>query len=147
MAPPTGSTNIAHGLATGKFILNDAATKRTNAVRVMVLLTDGIPNVYCTNAAAYTTPGTSCTQGSSATSPTSCSPVTTGMSEAWAQATAAHAQDITIYVIGLGDGVLDCVLSKIAQNGGGTYYKAPTTADLDAAFIDIAHKSHIALVK
>lgn len=145
LAAPTGSTNIAHGIAKGKQIL-DGTGKRANAVRVIVLLTDGIPNYYCTNSSAYTS-GSSCSTGSSATSPTSCSPPTRAMTEAWDQATAAKNADITVYVIGLGDGVLDCVLQQIADNGGGLYYKAPTTAQLNAAFQAIAEQTHIALVK
>lgn len=146
IAPPAGTTNIAHGLAKGRHIL-DGTGKRANAVRVIVLLTDGIPNRYCTNSAAYTNPSTGCSLGSSATSPTSCSPPETGMTHAWAQATAAAAADIKVYVIGLGDDVLDCVLQQIADNGGGLYYKAPTTAQLDDAFRAIAEQTHIALVK
>ena len=145
LAAPSGSTNIAHGIATGKKIL-DGTGKRANAVRVLVLLTDGIPNYYCTNSSAYTS-SSSCSTGSSATSPTSCSPATTAMTHAWAQATAAKNADITVYVIGLGDGVLDCVLQQIADNGGGLYYKAPTPAELDEAFDAIAAQTHIALVK
>jgi hypothetical protein len=142
---PSGSTNIAHGIAVGRQLL-DGTGKRANAVRVLVLLTDGIPNYYCTNSSAYTS-GSSCSTGSSATSPTSCSPATTAMTHAWAQASAAAAADVTVYVIGLGDGVLDCVLQQIADNGGGIYYHAPTTAQLDEAFEAIAEQTHIALVR
>ena len=145
LAPPAGSTNIAHGIATGRRVL-DGTGKRANAVRVLVLLTDGIPNYYCTNSAAYTS-STACSTGSSATSPTSCTPATTAMTHTWNQATAAAAADITIYVIGLGNGVLDCVLQQTADNGGGIYYKAPTTAQLDEAFEAIAEQTHIALVR
>jgi Mg-chelatase subunit ChlD len=145
ISPPNGSTNIAHGLATGKKIL-DGTGKRANAVRVIVLLTDGIPNYYCTNSSAYTS-NTSCSTGSSATSPTSCSPATTAMTHTWNQASAAAAADIKVFVIGLGDGVLDCVLQRTADLGGGQYYKAPTTAELDDAFKAIAEQTHIALVK
>jgi len=50
-----------------------------------------------------------------------------------------------VYTIGLGDGVLDCVMEDIAAAGGGEYYKAPTTAQLDEAFEAIAKKTHIGL--
>ncbi len=144
-ASPNGSTNIAHGIATGQKIL-DGPGKRANAVRVLVVLTDGIPNVHCTNSTAYT--GTaSCTQGSTATSPTTCSTSNASMNHSWQRATAAKNAGITVYVIGLGDGVLDCVLQQIADNGGGIYYKAPTVAQLDAAFEAIAEQTHIALIK
>jgi hypothetical protein len=142
---PEGTTNIAHGIATGAQILNGTG-KRANAVRVLVVLTDGIPNVYCTNSSAYTS-GASCNTGSSATSPTSCSPLTTGMQHTIAQASAAAAQDIKVYFIGLGDGVLDCVLQTAADSADGVYYKAPTVAQLDEAFEAIADQTHIALVR
>ncbi len=142
---PNGSTNIAHGLGVGQQIL-DGTGKRANAVRILVLVTDGIPNKYCTNSTAYTTT-TACTTGSTA-DPSAC-PATsnTSISHAIARAAAAKAADITVYTIGLGDGVLDCILNDIAVAGGGTYYKAPTGADLDTAFAAIAAKTHIALTQ
>ena len=148
LVPPTGATNIPHGLAKGRQIVFDGSTARTNGVKVIVLLTDGIPNRFCTNPSAYATSGfTSCAVDSSESSPTSCTPETAAMTHLWAQATAAKNAGITVYVIGLGAGVLDCVLEKTAANGGGKYYKAPTTAQLDEAFQAIAEQTHIALVK
>ncbi len=105
-----------------------------------------IPNLYCTNSSAYDT-STSCSTGSSTTNPTSCSPNTREMDEAIAQATAAKAEQITVYAIGLGDGVLDCVLTQVAAAGGGQYFKAPSKDDLAAAFKSIAELTHIALTK
>jgi Flp pilus assembly protein TadG len=145
IAYPNGSTNTAHGIGLGTQVL-DGSGKRTNSARVIVLVTDGIPNLYCTNSSAYTS-STACTTGSSATSPTSCSPNTMGMTEAIAQAQAAHDEQITVYTIGLGDGVLDCVLTQVAAAGGGQYFKAPTAADLAGAFKSIAELTHIALTK
>ncbi len=138
---PAGSTNIAHGLSLGRQIL-DGSGKRANAVRVIVLLTDGIPNVHCTNGYS----GASCTTASSAT-PGSCPATSTSITHAINQATAAAAADITVYTIGLGSGVLDCVLQNIADAGNGKYYKAPTPAQLDDAFEAIAEQTHIALVR
>jgi hypothetical protein len=61
------------------------------------------------------------------------------------QAAVAKSQGITVFTIGLGDGVIDCTLEDIADAGGGEYYKAPTTAQLDDAFRAIAEKTHIGL--
>ncbi|MCC7364053.1 MAG: VWA domain-containing protein [Dehalococcoidia bacterium] len=138
---PNGGTNIAHGLARGRAIL-DGAGKRPNAVRVLVLLTDGVPTNRCTNG--YESP--SCTQATGST-PTSCGTTTQPMSDAYSQATVAGNADIIVYTIGLGDGVVDCVLEEIAERGGGEYFKAPTTAQLDDAFQAIAAKTHIALTE
>ncbi|MFN0147610.1 MAG: vWA domain-containing protein [Dehalococcoidia bacterium] len=142
---PDGGTNIAHGIAVGRQVL-DGPGKRSNAVRVLVILTDGVPNQYCSNNAAYTTAGTACTVAS-ATTPGSCPASSTGITHAVNQAAAAKAADITVYAIGLGAGVLDCILQQIADAGGGTYYKAPTPAQLDDAFAAIAAKTQIALTE
>ncbi len=142
VAIPDGTTNIAHGIARGKALL-DGTGKRANAVRVIVVLTDGIPNRYCTGS--YT--GASCTTGST-TDPTSCpAPSNASIAAAINQAAVAKAGDITVYTIGLGGGVLDCILEAVAAAGGGTYYKSPTPAGLAAAFTSIAERTRIALVK
>ncbi len=83
----------------------------------------------------------------STTAPTSCggSP-STSVTHARNQATQAATEDITVYWIGLGDGVLDCLLQDLADRGTGDYIPAPTVADLDDAFKEIAEKTHIALI-
>lgn len=139
---PEGGTNIAHGIARGQAIL-DGTGKRANSIRILVLLSDGVPNVYCTNGYS----SSSCSQGSSST-PASCpASSTTAINHAIARAAAAAASDVIVYTIGLGDGVLDCVMEDIAAAGGGEYYKAPTTAQLDEAFEAIAKKTHIGLTQ
>lgn len=139
---PAGSTNIAHGIGRAISLL-DGSGKRANAVRVMVVLTDGIPNQYCTNG--YTS--SSCSNGGTS-DPSSCpAPSNASISAAINQAAVAKSKDIKVYTIGLGAGVLDCILTDIATAGGGLYYKAPTPAQLNDAFKAIAEQTHIALVK
>ncbi|MEO8541671.1 MAG: VWA domain-containing protein [bacterium] len=140
---PDGSTNIAHGIARAMSIL-DGAGKRANAVRVMVVLTDGIPNQSCSSG--YTS--SSCANVTSSPDPSSC-PYSSNaaISAAISQAAVAKAGQVKVYTIGLGAGVLDCILTDIATAGGGIYYKAPTPAQLDDAFAAIAAQTHIALVK
>ena len=140
---PAGSTNTAHGIGIGRQIL-DGPGKRSNSVRIIVLLTDGVPNKYCTNAAAYTT-AAACSTNSDA-SPSSCPASSPSINQAVAQAAAARAADVIVYTIGLGMGVLPCVLDEIAAAGGGENYLAPTIAQLDDAFAAIAAKTHISLV-
>jgi hypothetical protein len=135
-------------MAVGRQIL-DGAGKRANAVRVLVLLTDGVPNEYCGSAtynpSSYNS--TSCSAGGS-TTPTSCPATsTTAIAHAQQEVIRAHAENIIVFTIGLGNGVLDCVLDDLATKGGGTYYRAPTTAELNGAFQAIAEQTHIALVK
>lgn len=141
---PTGGTNIAHGISTGVSIV-DGSGKRANAVKVVVLLTDGIPTNYCSNASAYTG-GSSCSAANDST-PNSCPASTTAISHAKAQAAAAKEAGALVFTIGLGHDVLDCVLQDIADAGGGKYYKAPTTAQLNDAFKAVAEQTHIALTK
>jgi Mg-chelatase subunit ChlD len=137
---PSGGTNIADGIDEGMRILNGSG-KRTNAVRVLVLLTDGVPTHYCSNG--YDSG--SCSESSSGT-PTTCSATSTAITHAKNRASAAADQDIIVYTIGLGAGVLGCILEDIAELGGGEYVEAPTTASLDDAFLEIAEKTHIALI-
>lgn len=137
---PAGSTNIAHGIAVGRQIL-DGTGKRANAVRVLVLLTDGIANTWCGGStyAQSNYNSTTCSTSSGAT--------TTAESHAISEATRAANGDIIIFTIGLGNGVNDTFLQNVANIGNGAYYFAPTTAQLDEAFEAIAEQTHIALVR
>jgi hypothetical protein len=139
MDPPGGSTNIAHGLAVGRQVL-DGAGKRANAVRVLVLLTDGVANHYCGsssyNAGSYNS--TSCSANSS---------TTYAVSHALAEAQRAADGDIIIFTIGLGFDLDQSFLEEIADIGDGAFYLSPTPAELDDAFQAIAEQTHIALVR
>jgi hypothetical protein len=139
MNPPGGSTNIAHGIAVGRQIL-DGPGKRANAVRVLVVLTDGVANRYCGsssyNSASYDS--TSCSDNSS---------TTYGVSHALAEAQRAADGDIIIFTIGLGYDLDQAFLEEIADIGGGSFYLSPTPAELDDAFQAIAEQTHIALVR
>lgn len=138
---PNGGTNSAHGLAVGRQIL-DGGGKRANAVRVMVFLTDGRANSYCGsayNAANYNT--TSCPSAGGGNDGNS-SAVNAAMAEA---ARAAADNNIIIYTIGFGPYVDDDFLTDIANTGHGQYYKAPTLAELNAAFASVAQATHISL--
>lgn len=139
---PAGSTNIAHGIGMGRQVL-DGSGKRANAVRVLVILTDGIPNVSCSNG--YNS--SSCSTVSHSSPSTCPASSTAAISDAINQAAVAKAARIKVFTIGLGNDVLDCILEDIAEAGGGAYFKAPTTADLDDAFEAIAAQTHIALVR
>ncbi|WBL35582.1 VWA domain-containing protein [Tepidiforma flava] len=136
---PAGATNIAHGLAVGRQVL-DGTGKRANAVRVLVLLTDGVANTYCGSATynpnAYNS--TSCTTGNG---------VSQAEHHARQEAQRARNGDILIFTIGLGNDLNTAFLQDIATIGGGHFYHAPTTAQLDEAFQAVAEQTHIALVR
>jgi hypothetical protein len=151
---PTGSTNIAGGIAGGRHIL-DGTGKRANAVRVLVLLTDGIANTVCGDNDTYSAgdyDDLPCDDTNSASTSIS-------ESHAYSEAQRAVDGDIIIFTIGLGNGVNDDFLERVADggvNGVGPcqegeddcrYYFAPTTAQLDEAFEAIAEQTHIALVR
>lgn len=154
-APPSGSTNIAGGMAAGRLIL-DGSGKRANAVRVLVLLTDGIANYVCGNNSSYATSDYNALPCSQTYSTGEGS---TADSHAYSEAQRAKSGDIIIFTIGLGDGVQDSFLKRLADGGtagvgpcqqnqpGCRYYHAPTPAQLDDAFRAIAEQTHIALVK
>jgi Mg-chelatase subunit ChlD len=151
---PNGGTNSAHGIALGRQVV-DGAGKRANAVRVVVFLTDGRANAYCGavyNPANYNT--------------TSCPGQGSGLDGNFAAVSAAIAEtqrlvdeDVVVYTIGFGPYVSDSFLQQVADGGvsgegpcqesrpGCRYYKAPTLAELQAAFTSIAAQTHIALVK
>jgi Flp pilus assembly protein TadG len=141
---PTGGTNIAHGIAKGRSILNGTG-KRPNAVKIIVVLTDGVPTNYCSGQDSTSDSyGAASCSGTSSGNINTCT-TTTGVTHAINQAAESADQDIIVYTIGLGDSAIDCVLEDIAEAGGGTYYKAPTPAQLDEAFEAIAKMTHIGL--
>jgi hypothetical protein len=69
------------------------------------------------------------------------------VSHALLEAQRAADGDIIIFTIGLGSGADESLLQDIAAIGSGSYYFAPTAAQLDGAFKAIAEQTHIALVK
>ncbi len=83
----------------------------------------------------------------------------TAQDHAYREAIRATDSDIIIFTIGLGDGVEDSFLERVADGGvagdgpcqdnedGCRYYFAPTTDQLDEAFEAIAEQTHIALVR
>ncbi|MCK9485507.1 MAG: VWA domain-containing protein [Dehalococcoidia bacterium] len=108
---PGGSTNIGAALLLARGQLTGASAQ-TDAAKIIVLLTDGIPNL-----------------------PTN---TTQGQNYAQQQAQLAADAGIRIYVIGLGDGVDHTFLQQIASIGSGVYLDAPEPSDLQAAFRTIA---------
>ncbi len=108
---PGGYTNIGDAISLGRQELTGSSS-RAEATRVLVLLTDGVPN----------RPGNA----------------TTGQSHALTQAQIAADDGILIYVIGLGDAVDGDFLQEIASIGSGIYLNAPEASDLQAAFQTIA---------
>lgn len=146
---PSGGTNAPHGIAVGRMVL-DGSGKRSDSMRVLVFLTDGIANTYCGGSyaqSAYNS-STSCSGGGGADDAThQARSKSDALKEAQRLVDEYPNRTTLIYTIGVGPYVEDDFLSQIAAIGHGTYFKAPTPADLDAAFVSVAQQTHIALTK
>ncbi len=123
-------TNIAHGTYMGIRELLDNG--RTNAKWVIVLLSDGVANRYC-----------------SPDETTTCSSVQTNTANAKTHAKAmadlASTHGITIYTIGYGNDSDDDLMQYMADATGGKFFKAPSEADLNDAFLAISKLTQIRL--
>jgi hypothetical protein len=122
-----GWTNIGDGIYRGCEILSTNEAQghhgRTNAVHVMILLSDGIPNRPCQNGRSQA----QCeAQGS------------------WARQHIDNAVDwavqngIIIFTVSLGSAADEPLMTEIAETTGGVHQKAETTDDLQAVFQQIA---------
>ena len=114
---PSGRTNIGDAIADARADVINGPQVRPDALKVIVLLSDGVPN-RCAG-------GSSCSEAQAA-------------DYARSEAQAAAAQGITIYAIGLGASVDDALMQDIADLGNGEYVPSPTAADLEATFDTIA---------
>jgi hypothetical protein len=154
---PAGGTNSAHGIAVGRQVL-DGVGNRGNAVRVLVFLTDGLANSWC--GGSYSAANYNTTTCSSPGGADSAAGWTRGSGDAWSETARLVADKNTIiYTIGVGPYVSDSFLKRMADGGvSGVgpcqnnlpnchYYKAPTPADLTAAFTSVAQSTHIMLIK
>lgn len=124
-------TNIAHGMYMG--IRELTQNGRTNAKWVLVVLSDGVANRYCSPSDDTTTCGTT---GSNST---------TARNRVLAQANQAAIHGITIYTIGYGNASDDDLMQQVADATGGKFFKAPDAAELEDAFLTISKLTHIRL--
>jgi len=125
-------TNIAHGF----YLANQELVSggRANAKWVVVLLSDGVANRYCSGGETQACAG----QGSNSS---------TARARALAQADSAASHGIIVYTIGYGANSDDALMQAIADRTGGTFFKVPTEAQLATAFIEIARQTHVKLTQ
>jgi hypothetical protein len=128
-------TNIANGMgvANAQLVNNGSPT----ADFIMILVTDGVANRYCSGSDQTPNCGSTGTSSS------------TAESRARAQADWAAAHGIKIYTIGYGStsNYDEDMLEYIADTTGGVYYPAPNNAAVDAAFTEIAELVRVKLTQ
>ena len=118
---------------------NDSSCSRGgNAQRVIVLITDGVPNET--------------TYGNSPGCSSSNAPEWSENNSAPFRCVLKYAQDaadsgVTVYTIGLGDGIDWPFLQEVAKLGNGQAFRATTEYDLDNAFRTILSNVYIRLVQ
>jgi Mg-chelatase subunit ChlD len=59
----------------------------------------------------------------------------------------ARTAGVTIYTIGLGNGVNPDLLERVAEETGGAYYFAPSPRDLDSIYQQILSNIYVRLIK
>ncbi|OGX39239.1 MAG: hypothetical protein A3C53_07430 [Omnitrophica WOR_2 bacterium RIFCSPHIGHO2_02_FULL_68_15] len=133
-----GCTNIAAALCVAR---REATSSNANpgAVPVIVLLSDGIANTRVDHSTCEEISGSGCAS------------TTDGKNDARRQADEIAKAGIVLYTISLGK-TTDAVkavpfMKEIANLTGGKHFSAPTTADLEAIFIEISQKIPAVLVE
>jgi hypothetical protein len=128
------------------------------ASKVMILLTDGVPQPPDSAYPAHPSSGSGhyCDSGyyPYASAPGAVSTAFGGDSGTlrgndcmlWF-AEDAKAHGVILFVIGLGYGVNDALLKETATRGGGTYYFAASGADLDLIFDEILQNIYVRLIR
>lgn len=114
---PSGSTNIGDAIDDAHDDVLNGGSTRADALKIVVLLSDGVPN--------------RCAGGASCTS-------TEAADHARAQATQAAADGVVIYTIGLGANIDATLMQDLATIGNGAYVPSPTAGDLATTFDTIA---------
>ena len=152
----TASTNTGAGMKAGLEVLginvyggnvtegpNDCGgnhcSRGASAQRIMILLTDGIPNADPNGACDDNNPSNLLPIGAAADNGAHRCPLY------FAQQAANRG--VTVYVIGLGYGVNSDYLKAVAEEGGGQYYFSASGADLELIFAEILNNIFVRLVK
>jgi hypothetical protein len=143
----SGRTNIADGMREAMEMLGSTTGHygRPNAIKVMILLTDGVANYW----PGYTT---GCPIGSCCEEDLY-QPNDGNLDENRAAdcvmyyTQRARNSSIVVYTIGLGIGADGDLLQAVADETSGQYYFAPRAEDLDRIFQEIADQIFLRLVE
>ncbi len=130
-------TNISHGLWFGINQHLNSSNKRAGASKVIVLLSDGVANRYC-SASSPSAMTTSCSLQTDAA---------TAEQRTLDVAQYAKQNNIKVYTISYGAGADTALMEDVADITGGKHYIAPDEATLNSAFSAIAKSTHVKLTK
>ncbi len=171
--PANGSTNIAQGMRDGLYLLGIDADNRggsrpsqlpslpvncsglscsrgASAKRVMILMTDGVANVYpsgmCDSDPTLYTPDMSTNTGNTNTDASNDNLNRSRDCAMW-YATIGSSENVIIYTIGLGNGADVALLEAVADEGSGQYFAAATPAKLDEIFDTILKSVSVRLIQ
>ena len=129
-----GCTNIAAALCKARREATSSRTKE-GAIPVVVLLSDGKTNTQIIPSTCEMLPGSSC--GS----------ISKAEGNAVEQAKLIKKAGIVLYTISLGNDTNENLMRQMAEQTGGKWFPAPTTADLEDIFIEISQKIPAVLVE
>jgi Ca-activated chloride channel family protein len=115
--PLIGGTDIGAGMTNGRNMLISGTGARTNAVKTMIVMTDG------NRQSGLTT------------------------SEIAAYATTCKNEGITIHTITFSEDAAYSLMQTVANNGGGKHYHSKNFAELRQAFLDIAGSLPVMLIQ
>lgn len=141
-----GWTNIGDGMREAMETIGTGTGHygRPNAIKVMILLTDGVANRWPTYSRC---PAGSCCAEDNYQPNRGSSDEQRAADCVMYYAERAKNQNIVIYTIGLGLGADEDLLKAVAEETGGLYYFAPKAKDLDWIFQQIADQIFLRLVE
>ncbi len=126
----TGCTNSRDGLNQALTEVTSSAYGRTDAIKFIVFLTDGVPNVD---------------QCSTCCRAVGCCPA--AVQAVKAVANTAAGRTVVIYTIGLGADADQAMLQDVADITGGEFFYAPTAATLPVIYQTIFERIKLRLVR
>lgn len=115
--PLIGGTDIGAGMTNGRNMLISGTNARSNAVKTMIVMTDG------NRQSGMTT------------------------SQIAAYATSCKNEGITIYTVTFSEDAAYTLMQTVATNGGGKHYHSNSAAQLKQAFLDIAGSLPVMLIQ
>jgi Flp pilus assembly protein TadG len=127
---PDGYTNTGYAIRRSADLLDDGRSLE-QALKIIVLVTDGVPTRY-KSGASFVTCSSGCSQARNY-----------GRTEV----DRAVGLGYRVYTIGLGDSVDDDYLEDLADRGGGIYVESPTPDELEDAFAAVGRHARVKFIQ